>query len=104
MIDTLLYDLFNDYGFNNQNYVKDKGDSFELKVELAGFSKEDVDIEATEDRLTIKTNPEGRKKTFSVQLFKKVETESITCEMDNGLLIIDLPKKGRSKPTKIKVN
>jgi len=104
MIDTLLYDLFNDYGFNNQNYVKDKGDSFELKVELAGYSKKDVEIEATDEKLTIKTTPEDRKKHLSVQLFKKVDTEAITCKMDNGLLTVDLPKKGRSKPTKIKVN
>lgn len=104
MIDTLLYDLFNDYGFNNQNYIKDKDDSFELKVELAGFSKEDIDIEATEDKLTIKTKPEDRKKTFSVKLFKKIETEAITCKMDNGLLTVDLPKKGMSKPAKIKIN
>jgi len=104
MIDTLLYDLFNDYGFNNQNYVKDKGDSFELKVELAGYSKKDVEIEATDEKLTIKTTPEDRKKHLSVQLFKKVDTEAITCKMDHGLLTVDLPKKGRSKPTKIKVN
>ena len=104
MINTLLYDLFNDHGFKNQNYVEDKGDSFELKVELAGFSKKDVDIEATEDKLTIKTKPEDRNKNLSVQLFKKVDTESITCKMDNGLLTIDLPKKGRSKPSKIKIN
>ncbi len=104
MINTLLYDLFNDQSFKNRNYIEDKGDSFELKVELAGFSKKDLDIEATEDKLTIETKPEDGKKAFSVQLFKKVETEAITCKMDNGLLTMNLPKKGRLKPTKIKVN
>tara|TARA_B100000900_G_scaffold375510_1_gene357649 strand:+ start:66498 stop:66812 length:315 start_codon:yes stop_codon:yes gene_type:complete len=104
MINTLLYDLFNDQSFKSQNYIEDKGDSFELKVELAGFSKKDVDIEATEDKLTIETKPKDRKKNLSVQLFKKVDTEAITCKMDNGLLVIDLPKKGRLKPSKIKIN
>ena len=61
-------------------------------------------IEVTEDKLTIETKPKDGKKAFSVQLFKKVETEAITCKMDNGLLTMNLPKKGRLKPTKIKVN
>ncbi len=35
---------------------------------------------------------------------KKVYTENITCRMKNGLLQLELPKKGALKPSKIKVN
>ena len=35
---------------------------------------------------------------------KKVYTENISCKMEKVLLLVELPKKGVVKPSKIKVN
>jgi len=104
MINTLFDSLFEEYWVKPQNTIQDKGDFYELKIELAGYSRKDVEVEASDDFLTIRTVPEDRRKKFSLRLLKKVDTENISCKMENGLLHLELPKKGVVKPTKIKVN
>ena len=104
MIDTLFDNLFEDYSSKPYSTIKDKGDFYELKVELPGFYKEDVEVEVSDDLLQIETKPKESKKRCSVKLMKRVYTENITCKMDKGLLHLELPKKGVVKPCKIKVN
>jgi len=104
MINTLFDNLFEDYSVQPYNTIKDKGDYYELRVELPGVSKEEVSVEVTDDLLNIETKSKELKKKFSVKLMKKVYTENITCRMENGLLQLELPKKGALKPSKIMVN
>lgn len=104
MIDTLFNNLFEDYSVQPYSRIRDKGDFYELKVELPGLSKEDVDVEVTDNNLYIETKAKESKRKFSVDLMKKVYTENITCEMSNGLLVLKMPKKGILKPSKIKIN
>ena len=103
-IDKLYNSLFEEYSVRPQNTIQDKGDFYELKIELAGYSRKDVEVQASDDFLTIETLPEDNRKKLSVRLLKKVDTEHISCKMENGLLHLELPKKGVVKPTKIKVN
>tara|TARA_A200000159_G_C7333037_1_gene343787 strand:+ start:2059 stop:2373 length:315 start_codon:yes stop_codon:yes gene_type:complete len=104
MINTLFDNIFEDYSVRPYSTISDKGDFYQLKVELPGFSKDDVEVEVTDDLLNIETKSKDSKKKFSVKLMKKVYTENISCEMDKGLLLVELPKKGVVKPSKIKVN
>lgn len=104
MINTLFDNIFEDYSVRPYSTIRDKGDFYQLKVELPGFSKDDVEVEVTDDLLTIETKPKESKKKFSVKLMKKIYTENITCKMEKGLLLVELPKKGVIKPSKIKVN
>jgi len=104
MINTLFDNLFEDHSSRPYSTIRDKGDYYELKVELPGLSKEDVEVEVSDDLLKVETKSEESKKRFSVKLMKKIYTENITCKMDNGLLYLELPKKGVVKPCKIKVN
>lgn len=104
MINTLFDNIFEDYSVRPYSTISDKGDFYQLKVELPGFSKDDVEVEVTDDLLTVKTKPKDSNKKFSVKLMKKIYVENITCKMERGLLLIELPKKGVIKPSKIKVN
>jgi len=104
MINTLFDNIFEDYSVRPYSTIRDKGDFYQLKVELPGFSKDDVEVEVTDDLLNIETKPKDSKKKFSVKLTKKVYTENISCKMEKGLLLVELPKKGVVKPSKIKVN
>lgn len=91
---------------------------FVVEVDLPGLSKEDVDIELSEDTLTItghrKTaSDEGknyhRRERYSgrfgrsVQLPTLVDREGIEATFENGVLRVALPKSEKVLPTKIEI-
>ena len=91
----------------------DRGDSFEIKAELPGISKENVEITLDDDVIEIaahrkdEVREEGEnyfnreigassyKRSFALP--EKVERDGVSATMENGVLILELPKK---KPKK----
>ncbi len=98
-----------------QTDVQDKGDSYELDVELPGFKKEDVTVELKDGYLTItaehnenndEKNSEGkyiRRERFtghcSRRFFigKNIQEEDIKARYENGILNLTFPKE-EAKP------
>jgi HSP20 family molecular chaperone IbpA len=99
----LLDDFFDSFSTSKHIEVKDCGDVYLSEIELAGFSKEDIEISATNEHLIIRAKNSKRQKDLKLNLYGAVSLESITCVNENGLLIITMPKKSVSEERKIEV-
>ncbi|MFO7677617.1 MAG: Hsp20/alpha crystallin family protein [Thermoplasmatota archaeon] len=92
--------------------LADLGDHYEMKVEMPGISKEDINIEVTPTGIEIKaeqcqtTENQGQnwlRKECSTQSFyrsfelpEELKTDTVEAELKDGILTINLPKV---KPT-----
>ncbi len=93
-------------------------DSFILEMEMPGIEKADVDINVEDDVMTVETHKDFSEKSevkcmsqeFVLENFRRsftlnhtVDIDKINATMDNGILILTLPKSEKLKPRKIKV-
>ncbi len=95
--------------------IKENTENFEVEVAAPGFDKSDFDIKLDNNLLTISSEKrvenevkEGEKITrqeFSYQSFTRsftlpeiVEGDKITAKYENGILLINIPKKEEAKP------
>ena len=108
--------------FQNHKYplmdVADIGDRYELHVEIPGFNKEDIDIEVTPNGMQFSANNQNeldekgknwlRKERSSLSYKRYVEfpdeirTDDVEAELNNGVLLISLPKLKPVKEQKAK--
>jgi len=76
-----------------------------VTVELPGVNKEDIDVEITEDTITIKVDTAERKYYKEITLPCKVKTDTAKASYHNGVLDIVLerqePRKKKGKKLKI---
>ena len=87
--------------------VEDKGDSYEIKAYLTGASKEDIDIELNEGRLSISVSVEEKeedknknylqKEFFSYSAtrgvyLKDAAVEGLSAKYADGVLTVAVPK------------
>lgn len=102
--------------------VCDKGNAFEVKVELPGVSEEDVNISLQENNLIIsgekRAESSKENKNYymmervygsfmrSIPLPFKANSEKVTAELEKGILTIYIqkPKEVQSTAKKIKIN
>lgn len=99
--------------------VLDKGDRYVLQAELPGFCKEDIHIDIDGDSLTVRAEHNEEKKEEKPNFIRRerhcgtytrsfdvsgVEVENISAKYENGVLELDLPKKGEVRPTSRSVN
>ncbi len=99
--------------------VEDMGKEFRVIADLPGFSKEEVNIEVSEDSILIhakKTSTEEEKnknyirrerasQTFyrRIELPEKVMADDAKASLNNGILEIMLPKKEPKETKKLKI-
>lgn len=84
--------------------IKDNGDVYVASLELPGYKKGDIKIEANGNTLSVCAEKDGKAKyqnAFSIK--SDVDTTSISASLEYGILTLTLPKKEVSKPRKIKV-
>ena len=103
LINHILNDITNTQKTTKHIPVKDSGDVYVAEFELAGFSKKDVQIQVSDNTLTIEAKNEQRNKSFKLFLYDLVSEEHITASLKNGLLNITLPKKEVSATKKINI-
>jgi HSP20 family protein len=93
--------------------VVDKGDRYELQVELPGIEKNKIDVKATKNSIEIsaeqseKTEEKGRNYLFNERSYKsfhrtiaipeEIIPSKIEAKMNNGVLTIDAAKKTATK-------
>ena len=93
--------------------------AFTLNVELSGMEKSDVQINAENDVLTIsgerKSIDDDKRANYhrvercygsfsrSFTMGQAVNQDGINAKMENGMLVITLPKKEESRPRQIEV-
>jgi len=73
--------------------VMDFGDEIVVVAEMPGVKKEDIDVSATERKLTIKAKPYGA----TVDLPVEVIPDAAKATYSNGILEVRLPKKERGR-------
>ena len=111
-----LFDMFDDMAdlaapfANSQAFpidVEDKGDSYEVKAYFTGVSKDDIDVELNEGRLSISVNVEDKEedkgKNFLQKEFtsysatrgvylKDASSEGLSAKYADGVLTVAVPK------------
>ncbi len=99
--------------------LEDRGKDFRLTVDLPGFSKEDVEIEVSDDFVAIHAKKilteEEKKKNYvrrertaqafyrRVQLPEMVRSDDAKASLNNGILEIVLPKKEPKETKKLTI-
>lgn len=94
--------------------VKEVDDRFEIELAVPGFSKSEINIELTGNRLTLSASKDveesanGGKYTFreftskafsrSFTLPKNIRTSEISAHQEHGILTITLPKEAPAEP------
>ena len=87
--------------------VEDKGDGYEIKAYLTGVSKDDIDVELNEGRLSISVNVEEKdedkgknylQKEFTAYsatrgfYLKDASSEGLSARFADGVLTVTVPK------------
>lgn len=94
--------------------LADKGDKYEILMEVPGIAKEKVDIKATRSKIEVSGQQESKMRdkqknyVYNERLYhsfgrrislpEEIVPSKIDAKMENGILMMDLPKK---TPTKI---
>jgi len=115
-----LFNVFDNFWGNGEmpvntfkTDIREEADKYVLEAEMPGFSKEDVKIDIEDDYLTLsaerKFEKEDSKSGYirrerSYGSFKRsfniedADADNITAKYDNGVLILNLPKRGEKTP------
>ena len=96
--------------------LQDKGKRFRLRIALAGFDDEDIEVTATPRALVVKAERESEKKgkddttvwsefrsnsiVRRVPMPAEIDVAEVTARYKRGLLTIDAPKAGDRKADK----
>lgn len=99
--------------------VWEEGDTFHIKMALPGVDKDDVQIEVTDESITVKGHTKKEEKsdkdkkyyyktleTSFEQTFNlpgKVDADKAEASYKDGILTLSLPKSEDTKPKKIEV-
>lgn len=118
------YDMDNEKGSINYNWspatdIYETADDYFFKLEVAGLSKEDIDIEHKGDLLTIKgerkESKEFKKEDYhrveiisgkfirSFRLPQDANIQKINASMKDGILELKVPKAEEKKPKSIPI-
>jgi HSP20 family protein len=99
----------------------DKGNRYEIEVELPGVERDKIHVKATDDSIEISAEQleeervEERKKKYvynersyrsfyrTIPIPEQILSSEVTAKMNNGILRISLPKKMPTKPKGVKV-
>src|SRR5687768_16969940 len=87
----------------------DRGNSFELQLEIPGIEKENVDVKATKYSVEIsgkhseKSEEKGKRYLYSERLYRsfyrnvplpeEIISSKVAARIENGILRLELPKK-----------
>ena len=105
-------------GYPLTDIYKDEEDNQVIEMALAGFSKEDVNIQIKENTITIKSNAKSKdqskfglarriaRRSFSktfVDYHNQLNFRESIANFENGLLKITIPQREEVKPFEIKI-
>lgn len=91
----------------------DKGDKYELQVEIPGIEKEKIDVKATRYSVEVsgkhseKSEEKGKRYLYTERLYRsfyrnvpvpeEIVPSKVNAKMENGILKLELPKKTPTK-------
>ena len=99
--------------------IRDEGSAFIVEASVAGYGKDEINLEVEDNTLTLTGNKKEDKETEGdgyrnreffcsnfkrhFNLGKEIEREHISAEVKNGILMVNLPKKEKAQPKKIPI-
>ena len=108
-----------DEGFAPAMDVKDHDDRVEVRCDLPGVEKDDIDVSISGSMLTVKGEKKGEKEDKDGDYYRKeswsgsfqrsvnlpdaVDADRAEAEMKNGMLVLTIPKKEEKKRKQIDV-
>jgi len=94
-------------------YTKQNDDSYELAFDVVGHSKENISIDVDGNLLKIKAETKYEEGSIlknlvstldhSIRISNTYDVTKTSAEVENGLLLITIPKKEEAKQKKISV-
>lgn len=95
--------------------VKEMEDSYQIDMELPGFSREDIKVDLEEGYLTVQANHEENKTDASDEKYIRreryygkyqrrfyvgdhIKEDEVKAKFRNGILVVDVPKKNPELP------
>jgi len=78
-------------------------DEIQVIAEIPGVRKEDIELNATERALEIKSEGEKRRYYEKVDLPAEIDPDSVKATYNNGILEVTMKKKSRKEGRRIKV-
>ena len=111
LTNTLFNDLFTNFDNSDHSYwrrqdtvlVKDTGNTYKYSMELAGFSKKDVEVSLKDGIVKILAKKQENTKSCSLYIPKDGDKDKIFAELKDGLLSITVTKKEEVKAKQIKI-
>ena len=93
--------------------LADRGDKFELQVEVPGIEREKIDVKATKYSVEIsgkhseKSEEKGKRYVYTERMYRsfyrnvplpeEIIPSKVAAKVENGILKVDLPKKTPTK-------
>lgn len=88
-----------DAGFNSfskrLHNLKDLEDRYELNLNCAGYKKNEIKVELFNSVLSVYSEIKGKEFSREIQLsfIDDIDNEKVSAKLEDGLLLITLPKK-----------
>jgi len=97
--------LFTRTSIHQEHFKLDETESqYTLTAELPGYSSKELSVEVKENLLTVLAENKARGQTKrEIELWNDVNADLITGKLENGILIITLPKLEKVKPKRIEI-
>jgi len=95
--------LFNDFFDWPLDHVEDN-DCYEFEVNLAGFSKDNINVNIEDGLLHVKAEQGERKFSRHWSVPNKIDPNATIAKYEDGLLHIKLNKKEEEKGVNVRVN
>ncbi len=102
-VDSMLTNALSDLS-GRFELKEDKDGNYYLEFPLPGYKQSDITIDIKDQLLSIKAKNEKRgEKSSSVKVWAEIDEAAVKATLEDGLLIVTLPKKEALKPRRIKV-
>lgn len=75
----------------------------EILVELPGFSREQIKVEVDEDTLFVDAKNDRKTLSYQSTIYHKVDPDSATVKLENGLLSVKFKKIESAKPKVLEI-
>jgi HSP20 family molecular chaperone IbpA len=94
---------FSSAEFSSRMKLKEEDSFWELSLELPGYSNKNIEVSVEDNTLIVRAKNEKFGETDkTLELWQGINTEGIFGKMENGILIVNLPKEEK-KRNRIKV-
>ena len=108
-MDNLLKDFFNETSFGKTNFHQysqaheETNEGYEWRLNLAGFKRENINVNVENDALNIEAKQDDRKLSKNYWIPEDADVKASVARYEDGILYIKLNKKESSKPLNIEV-